>query len=66
MKFEEFEEEIWKRGYGITAFNHYSVNNERYSYCAILSRTSEKGIRAEGKSSEEVFNSIMKRLDTIG
>ena len=63
MKFEEFETEIWKRGYGIAAFNHYTVQKERYTYCVVLSRSCEKAFKGEGKCSEDVFDSIIKQMN---
>jgi hypothetical protein len=62
MKFEEFEAEIWRRGYGIVAFNHYTVQEERRTYCVVLSRSCEKAFKAEGNRSELVFDSIIKQI----
>jgi len=63
VKFEEFETEIWKRGYSIVAFNHYTIKKRRYTYCVVLSRSCEKAFKEEGKRSEDVFDSIIKQIN---
>jgi hypothetical protein len=63
MKFEEFETEIWKRGYGVVAFNHYTVEKERYTYCVVLSRSCERAFKGESKRSEDVFDSIIRQIN---
>ena len=62
MKFEDFEREIWKKGYGIAAFNHYSIKGERYTYCVVLSRDCERAFKAEEKNSEKAFDSIFEQI----
>ncbi len=63
MNFEDFEEEIRDMGYGIVALNHYSIQDQRYTYCCILGENSTRAIKAQGMSSNEVFLSIIKQLD---
>jgi hypothetical protein len=63
MRFEKFETEIWKRGYGIAAFNHYTVQKERHTYCVVLSRSCEKAFKGEGRRSEDAFDSIIKQIN---
>jgi len=61
MKFEEFEKEVWKKGYGIVAMNHYTIGGKRRTYCVVLSRDKGRAFQSEGGSSEEVFEDIYKR-----
>lgn len=62
MKYEEFEKELWEKGYGIVAMNHYTINGERHTYCVVLSRNKERAFQAEGISSGEVFQKIYNQI----
>ena len=62
MTFEKFEIYIFEKGYGIVAMNHYSINNERHLYCVVMNKDGSKAIKAEGKKSVEVFQSIADKL----
>lgn len=62
MKFEEFEREVWKKGYGIVAMNHYTINNKRYTYCVVLGRDEERAFQDEAENSEKVFENIYRKI----
>ena len=62
MGFKEFEKEIWEKGYGITAMNHYMVSGKRHTYCVVLSKDKQRAFQFEAENSEEVFKSIYNQL----
>jgi len=62
MKYDEFEKSIWKKGYGIVAMNHYTINGKRHTYCVILSRDEKRAFQSEAEDSEEVFESIYGKI----
>lgn len=62
MKFENFEKQIWKRGYGIAALNHYFCKTTYYTYCAIFNKNEKRGLAAEDTTSEKVFDTLFEQL----
>lgn len=62
MKFEEFEKKIWKKGYGIVAMNHYTINGKRHTYCVVLSRNKERAFQSEAETSNKVFENIYNQI----
>lgn len=62
MEFEEFEKKIWRKDYGITAMNHYTISGKRYTYCVVLSRDKKQAFQSEAENSEEVFESIYNQI----
>jgi len=66
MTFEELEETIWRRGYGIVACNHYTIEGQRRTYCVVLSRDNARAFKAEGHSSDAVFGEIVRQIDAYG
>ena len=62
MKFEQFEKEIKENGYGIVAMNHYTLSGKWQTYCVVLSKNSDKAIKAEAENSEDVFEKIFEQI----
>lgn len=62
VKFEEFEGKIWKRGYGIAAMNHYTINGQRLTYCVVLNRAKQRAFKSERENSEKVFEDIYNQI----
>ncbi len=62
MNFEEFENKIGEKGYGIAAMNHYSINGKRYTYLVVLSRDKERAFQAEASTSKEAFEIIINKI----
>jgi hypothetical protein len=65
MKFEEFEKKIKEKGYGIVAMNHYTLGGKWHTYCVVLSKNSDKAIKAEDENSEDVFKKICEQIRNI-
>lgn len=62
MTFKKFEKAIWEKGYAIVAMNHYTIKNERRTYCVVLNRNKTKAFQAEAKNSEDVFENLYKQI----
>lgn len=65
MKFEDFEKQIKEKGYGIVAMNHYTLGGKGHTYCVVLSKNSDKAIKAEAENSEDVFKQIFEQIKAI-
>ncbi len=65
MSFEDFEFAISERGFSIVCLNHYWLNNQRYTFCAILNSTSNKAFKAEGKDSDVVFDELYVKVTGV-
>lgn len=62
MTFEEFEQKIWEKGFGIVAMNHYTLSGTRRTYCVILGNDRKTAFQAEGEHSQEVFDSLYHKV----
>ena len=62
MKFEEFEEKIRAKGFGIVAMNHYTLKGVWRTYCVVLGEGGKEAIKAEAEKSEDVFDEIYRKI----
>lgn len=62
MNFEEFENKIREKGYGIVAMNHYKLSGKWNTYCVVLNKDNDKALKAEGENSKDVFQNIYNQI----
>ncbi len=62
MDFEEFQNKILEKGYGIIGMNHYSLNGKLYLFCSIMNTKSNIAFKAEEENFQDVFEKLFNKI----